>query len=102
MADTTLLDDGVLLTQEEVDKARDLKETINKPIEKPFERPKNISILAANAKWTEDIIGKFNSGEEIILEEAENIPVRVLSDGRFLANAILNCKDGKKTVKLLK
>lgn len=89
------------LSQSELDALFSHKSEANPAEEKKFERPKAISIVSARAKWKDDDIHKFNSGETIVLECGEDEPVEIIADGHLIAHGILSSKDGKKTVKII-
>lgn len=122
MADDSILENGVLLSQDEMDRIlsdvrseselqgreepeiglsqNELDELFACPVNalrpapKKFERPKSISIVAGRAKWTESQIESFYSGEPMILENMSNDTVEILADGHCIARGILGDKNG--------
>ena len=63
------------------------------------ERPKSISVVAGRAKWTKDEIQKFLDGTDMVIDGIESNLVEVLADGHRIAKGILIESDGKRMVK---
>jgi len=124
--DNEELEDGILLSQDEMDSILADVRTISKQqgeevpgvalsqneldalfsgpkpaISKPLERPKQISLLVSREKWTSEEIKRFNSGEELPLDILDETIVDVLADGHEIAKGKLLFNSGRYSVKIV-
>ena len=128
MAEDSGMQDGILLSQDEMDKILNSVKAESKSQSDPeeisldlsqaeldalfaaprdpamqappkIERPKTISVVAGRAKWTKDEIQKFMDGTDMVIDSIDSNLVEVLADGHRIAKGFLIESGGKRLVK---
>ena len=128
MAEDSVMQDGILLSQDEMDKILNSVKAESKSQSDPeeisldlsqaeldalfaaprdpamqappkIERLKTISVVAGRAKWTKDEIQKFMDGTDMVIDSIDSNLVEVLADGHRIAKGFLIESGGKRLVK---